>query len=91
MKCSRCQGRLIVLETYCTDPYQTSTEIKEVYFEDNEIRNLSLLLTHVQRNMSETIVAQEWYRDIRQRCVCNECGLEQDVTVDTVKQDRRFK
>ena len=53
MKCQRCQGRLIMLETYCTDPYQQSIE---------------------------------WYRDIKQRCVCAKCGLEQNVIIDTVKQ-----
>jgi len=58
LECKRCQGKLIVLETYCTDPYTQSIE---------------------------------WYRDIKKRCVCSYCGLEQDVVVDTVKQDKWFK
>jgi len=58
LECKRCHGKLIVLETFCTDAYQQSIE---------------------------------WYRDIKKRCVCSECGLEQDVVVDTVKQDKWFK
>jgi len=33
----------------------------------------------------------EWFRDIKKRCVCQNCGREQDITVDTVKQDKLFK
>jgi hypothetical protein len=33
----------------------------------------------------------EWYRDIKKRCVCQNCGREQEIKVDTVKQDRLFK
>ena len=32
-----------------------------------------------------------WFRDIKKRCVCSRCFREQDVLVDTVKQDKRFK
>ena len=56
--CKRCHGRLITLETSCTDPYQQSIS---------------------------------WYRDIVQRCVCDHCGLEQDIIIDTVKQPEMSK
>lgn len=32
-----------------------------------------------------------WFRDIKKRCVCSRCGKEQDVLMDTVKQDQLFK
>lgn len=33
----------------------------------------------------------EWFRDIKKKCVCQGCGKEQEITVDTVKQDKWFK
>jgi len=33
----------------------------------------------------------EWFRDIKKRCVCDSCGREQEIRVETVKQDRWFK
>jgi hypothetical protein len=33
----------------------------------------------------------EWFRDIKRRCVCENCGREQEIKVDTVKQDKWFK
>lgn len=58
IRCEGCNGRLIVLETFCTDPYSNGTE---------------------------------WFRDIKKRCVCDNCGKEFVITVDIVKQGRWFK
>lgn len=33
----------------------------------------------------------EWFRDIKKRCVCDNCGKEREVRVETVKQDKFFK
>lgn len=33
----------------------------------------------------------DWFRDIKQKCVCKNCGKEQEITVDTVRQDKWFK
>lgn len=57
-KCERCSNPVIVLETFCTDPYSNGTE---------------------------------WFRDIKKKCVCENCGKEQEITVETVKQDKWFK
>ncbi len=58
LECERCKNHLIVLETFCTDPYSNGTE---------------------------------WFRDIKKKCICESCGREQEITVDTVKQDKSFK
>ncbi|UCC33778.1 MAG: hypothetical protein JSW53_01895 [Candidatus Bathyarchaeota archaeon] len=57
-RCERCRGNLIMLETFCTDPYSNGTE---------------------------------WFRDVKKKCVCQNCGREQQITVHTVKQDKWFK
>jgi hypothetical protein len=57
-RCENCEGQLIVLETFCTNPYN--------------------------KNM-------EWFRDIKKKCVCDGCGKEQEITVETVKQAKWFK
>ena len=78
MKCQRCQGSLIVLETFCTDAYRESI----------------IIMDYLQPEGPRPIAEEKtlnWFRDIKQRCVCSECGKEQDVLVDTVKQDKRFK
>jgi hypothetical protein len=33
----------------------------------------------------------EWFRDIKKRCVCDGCGKEKEITVETVKQAKWFK
>jgi catechol-2,3-dioxygenase len=58
LKCERCGNHVVVLETFCTDPYSNGIE---------------------------------WFRDIKKRCVCENCGKELEITVDTVKQDKWFK
>jgi hypothetical protein len=58
LKCEHCDRPLIILETFCTDPYSHG---------------------------------MEWFRDIKKKCVCKSCGKEQEITVDTVKQDKWFK
>ena len=70
MNC-KCGGRLIVLETRCTEAYQKNPTQQGI----GTIPKPAL----------------DWYRDVVKRCVCGKCGKEQDVVVDTVKQDRRFK
>ena len=57
-KCEDCNGQLIVLETFCTDPYNKGIE---------------------------------WFKDIKKRCVCDNCGKEQEFMVETVKQAKWFK
>lgn len=33
----------------------------------------------------------DWFMDIRKRYVCDKCKKEQDILVDTIKQDKKFK
>ncbi len=33
----------------------------------------------------------EWFRDVKKRCICDNCGKEQEITVETVKQAKWFK
>jgi hypothetical protein len=33
----------------------------------------------------------EWFRDIKKKCICDNCGREQEITVGKVKQDSLFK
>lgn len=78
-----CGGQLIVLETFCTDPYQkTLLKLTKGYWHDP------------QTNETFTPAVEEsldWFRDIKKRCVCSRCGKKQEVLVKTVKQDRQFK
>jgi len=57
-KCEACNGRVTILETFCTDAYSNGGE---------------------------------WFRDIKKRCICDNCGKEQEITVETVKQAKWFK
>jgi len=50
--------------------------------------SLTVLETYCTDPYQQSIL---WVRDVKQRCVCSECGLHQDVYVKTVKQDRLFK
>ena len=49
---------------------------------------LTVLETYCTDPYQQSIL---WVRDVKQRCVCDQCGLEQDVYVKTVKQDWLFK
>lgn len=90
--CKKCRGRLVTLETYCTDPYQTSTKMPFVGFEHNEIQNLQSIIENSPSVVySKNGHTDEWYRDIKKRCVCSACGLEQDITIDRVKQPEMSK
>jgi len=76
-----CGGELIVLETRCTEAYQGKTP-----------KDVPVGIVNPDSNPTENIEFKlDWFRDIVKRCVCDKCGKEQDVVVDTIKQDRRFK
>lgn len=83
MNCS-CGGRLIVLETFCTEAYQklVPDDIRE------EMETCAKLCGFEIVTMEADL---DWFRDVVKRCVCEKCGKEQEVPVKTVKQDRRFK
>ena len=84
LKCE-CGGELVTLEMFCTDPYQAKT-VKE---------GQKLAKTHTNPEqdlpLEEVEFELAWFRDIKKRCVCSRCFREQDIVVDTVKQDKRFK
>ena len=83
-KCEKCGSRLVLLEMYCTEPYQQRRRINPNF----ELGNpANIHPTFIEPKDWE----QDWFRDIKKKYVCSECGKEQERVVKTVKQPRVSK